>query len=164
MVLCRNGHGYIDDAGLWRHVKKEKKMKEMDHRELADFELEQKFEDHSLHASYFSHEAHLRLAYIHIAKYGASKAGQNMADQIKSYALAKGAKDKYNETVTIAAVKAMDHFMRKSSCDDFDGLIQEFPRLLTSFKEILGQHYGFDVFRSVEAKQRFLEPDLAPFT
>ncbi len=139
-------------------------MKSKNHCDLTDEELESKFENHSLHAGYFSHEAHIRLAYIHLQKYGLDQAEKNMSEQIKSYALAKGAKDKYNETVTIAAVKTVDHFMRKAESTNFEEFILEFPRLSTNFKELLGQHYGFDVFGNPEAKKQFMEPDLAPFS
>lgn len=111
----------------------------------------------------FSHEAHLRLAYIHIKKYGREQAELNMCDQIKGYAESLGVFDKFNKTVTIASVKAMDHFMQKAKSDNFKDFIREFPRLLTNFKDILGQHYGFNVFADPHAKQEFVEPDLLPF-
>ncbi|MEQ9231751.1 MAG: hypothetical protein RIF46_13800 [Cyclobacteriaceae bacterium] len=139
-------------------------MKKRDHWELTDEDLETKFQDHSLNAGYFSHEAHIRLAYIHLQKYGPDQAEKNMSEQIKSYALAKGAKDKYNETVTIAAVKTVDHFMRKANSTDFKEFSLEFPRLFTNFKDVLEQHYGFDIFRNPDAKKQFMEPDLAPFS
>ena len=71
--------------------------------------------------------------------------------------------DKYNETVTIAAVKAVYHFMQKSTSDNFKGFIVEFPRLKTNFKSILEQHYQIDLFNSELARSTFLEPDLLPF-
>jgi hypothetical protein len=111
----------------------------------------------------FSHEAHLRLAHIHIQKYGVAQAEINMCEQIEGFALSLGATDKFNKTVTIASVKVMNHFMEKSESDNFFDFIKEFPRLNTHFKDILGQHYGFNVFADRRAKREFLEPDLMPF-
>ena len=139
-------------------------MKIKDHWSLSDSEYEKAFEDCTLKPSMFSHEAHLRLAYIHIRKYGAEQAEKNMCDQILKFATSLNFTDKFNKTVTVAAVKMVNHFIQKSDSDSFKGLIQEFPRLNTSFRELLAQHYGFDIFKNKKAKQEYLEPDLAPIT
>ena len=138
-------------------------MKTKDHTSLTDTEFEKQFETYKLKPSMFSHEAHLRLAYIHIQKYGAPRAELNMCSQIKGYAESLGVTDKFNKTVTIASVKAMHHFMTKSTSENFYDFIKEFPRLLSDFRGIIGQHYGFNVFGDLKAKQEFVEPDLLPF-
>lgn len=138
-------------------------MRIKDHWQYTDEEFEKVFESYQLKPGMFSHEAHLRLAYIHIKKYGSVQAEQNMCDQIKGFAESLGVFDKFNKTVTIASVKAMNHFMKKSSSENFKDFIQEFPRLLTNFKDLLGQHYGFNVFADKRAKREFVEPDLLPF-
>ena len=138
-------------------------MKLKDHHQYSDEEFEKLFETFKLKPGLFSHEAHLRLAYIHIQKYGRRQAELNMCEQIKGYAESLGGGDKFNKTVTIAAVKAVDHFMRKASSDNFKDLIKEFPRLLTNFRDLLGQHYGFNVFADKRAKREYVEPDLLPF-
>ena len=139
-------------------------MRTKDHTSLADTEFEMQFETYKLKPRMFSHEAHLRLAYIHIQKYGADQAEINMCSQIKGYAESLGVTDKFNKTVTIASVKAMNHFMNDSTSDNFYDFIKEFPRLLTDFRGIIGQHYGFNVFGDLKAKQEFVEPDLMPFS
>ena len=138
-------------------------MRIKDHWQFADDEYERQFETYTLKPGMFSHEAHLRLAYIHIQKYGADQAEKNMCDQIKGFAESLGFYDKFNKTVTIASVKTMHHFMQKSTSHDFKTFIQEFPRLLTNFKDILAQHYGFNVFADKRAKKEYIEPDLLPF-
>jgi len=138
-------------------------MRAKDHWQFSNDELEREFETFKLKPGMFSHEAHLRLAYIHIVKYGAKEAEKNMCEQIKGYAESLGVYDKFNKTVTIASVKAMVHFMQKSKAQSFQDFIQEFPRLLTNFKDILSQHYSFNVFADKGAKKEFVEPDLLPF-
>lgn len=138
-------------------------MRLKDHSQYSDDEFEKVFESFKLKPSLFSHEAHLRLAYIHIEKYGSDQAAGNMCKQIKGYAESLGVTDKFNKTVTIASVKTMNHFMQKSNSDNFKEFIKEFPRLLTNFKDILGQHYGFNVFSDKRAKKEYVEPDLLPF-
>lgn len=139
-------------------------MRTKDHTSLSDKEFESQFENYKLKPSMFSHEAHLRLAYIHIRKYGTLQAEINMCVQIKGFAESLGVMDKFNKTVTIASVKAMDHFMNKAHSDNFPDFIKEFPRLLTDFRGIISQHYDFNVFADKRAKAEFVAPDLLPFS
>lgn len=138
-------------------------MRIKDHSHLSDEEFETQFETHTLKPSIFTHEAHLRLAYIHIMKYGMKKAEHNMCKQIEGFALSLGATDKFNKTVTIASVKILNHFMRKALSNNFSDFIKEFPKLNSNFKEVLSQHYGFNVFADEQAKKEYVAPDLQPF-
>lgn len=138
-------------------------MRIKSHLELTDDAIEQEFENFTLKPVLFSHEAHIRLAYIHIKKYGRAQAEKNMCEQIKGYAASLGATEKFNKTVTIASIKVVDHFMQKSKSTDFQGLIKEFPGIITDFRGLLLRHYGYNVFADKRAKQEYLEPDLVPF-
>lgn len=133
------------------------------HFQYNDQELEQMFEDEQLPPALFSHEAHLRLAFIHIRKYGLEKAIRHLTEQIWLYAEGLGVHDKYNETVTVAAVKAVGHFIKKMEGETFHDLMTEFPRLKDDFKGLIRSHYSVDIFNSDAARQKFLEPDLLPF-
>ncbi len=133
------------------------------HFELTDSEFEYQFSDHSLHASLFTHEAHLRLAWIHIRKYGLDRAIDNITTQLRGYVITQGVSDKYNQTVTIAAVRAVYHFMLRSGNDDFARFITRHSRLKYHFKELMSFHYITNIFKSVEAKEKYLEPELVPF-
>ncbi|MEP1093621.1 MAG: hypothetical protein ABJG78_00850 [Cyclobacteriaceae bacterium] len=138
-------------------------MKTKDHWSLSDSDFESQFENYILKPGMFSHEAHIRLAYIHINKYGLDRAETNMCAQIKGFAENLGDSQKFNKTVTIAAVKTVSHFMEKSTSGNFKGFLAEFPRLFTDFKGLLGQHYGYNVFADKKAKEQYQEPDLLPF-
>ena len=133
------------------------------HHPLTDSEFEHQFAAGTLDPSLFNHKAHVRLAWIHVSRYGVERAIENICAQIRSFAEAHGDKDKFNVTVTIAAVRAVDHFMRRSETTDFESLISEHPRLIHSFKELLSYHYTTDIFRSATAKKAYLEPELLPF-
>lgn len=133
------------------------------HSQLTDSHFEKAFENLTLDPVLFSHEAHLRLAYIHINKYGLSAAKFNLCRQIQAYAQSLGAHRKFNKTVTIAATLAIHHFMTRSKSNTFEGLINEFPRLNTHFIELLKTHYSFDLFKNEKAKTSYLQPDLVPF-
>lgn len=133
------------------------------HFELSDSEFEKEFSAGSLDAQIFSHEAHLRLAWVHINKYGIEGAIENITAQLKNFVKTLGAEDKYNKTVTVAAIKAVYHFMLKSNTNTFQDFISENPRLKNNFRELLSYHYATDIFRSEEAKKEYVEPELLPF-
>lgn len=133
------------------------------HFVLSDKEFEEQFASGTLNPELFSHEAHLRLAWIHIKKYGQYVALDNVSKQIISYVELLGARQKYNHTLTIAAVKAVTHFINKSNSENFADFIAEFPRLKNNFKELMSSHYQIDIFNSEKAKDVFIEPDLLPF-
>ena len=134
------------------------------HFQLTDEEFAKQFANKTLKPQLFSHEAHLRLAWIHINQYGEELAIQNICSQIKAFDQTFGDGTKYHKTLTIAAIKAVSHFIGKSNSNTFQEFIEEFPRLKSNFKDLMGAHYGFDIFNNEEAKANYLEPDLLPFT
>ena len=133
------------------------------HFDLNDLEFEQQFASGVLAPKLFSHEAHLRLAWIHVTKYGIDKAIENIRIQLQNFVAVIGAADKYNETVTIAAIRAVYHFMRKSKTHNFEDFIVENHRLKFQFKELLSFHYRTNIFLSERAKKEYLEPEILPF-
>jgi hypothetical protein len=133
------------------------------HTELSDNAFENQFSTCSLEPGIFSHEAHLRLAWIHVHKYGINKAVENITSQLQNYVESLGVSNKYNQTVTISAIRAVYHFMLKSKSNDFQSFIAENPRLKYNFKDLLNCHYKTDIFKSEQAKKQYLEPELLPF-
>lgn len=134
------------------------------HFDYSDAEFVAQFARCTLDPSVFSHEAHLRLAWINIREYGLLEARVMTKKQLKNYVNHLGAEDKYNETLTIAAINAVNHFIAKSAFDNFRDFITEFPKLKTHFKALMACHYGFDIYNSPTAKATYLAPDLLPFS
>ena len=133
------------------------------HFELTNTAFEKQFATCKLDPTIFSHEAHLRLAWIHIMKYGLEQAEENIQAQLKNFVEFAGATDKYNKTLTIVAIKAVNHFVRRSRSNNFKDFITEFPQLKKDFKTLIDRHYSFNIFNSQKAKIEFLKPDLLPF-
>jgi hypothetical protein len=133
------------------------------HFDLTDAEFELAFKERTLDPTLFTHEAHLRLAWIHVRKYGVEHAIENINQQLLQFVDHVGARDKFNKTVTVAAIRAVNHFINKSKSESFADFIQEFPRLKYNFKELLAFHYGYEIFKSEKAKKEYIEPDLLPF-
>ncbi len=133
------------------------------HWDLSDNEFEAQFFSCQLKPELFSHEAHLRLAWIKITKNGVQKAEEDIQSQIKSFVKHVGAEDKYHTTLTLAAIKIVNQFIQKSESGSFKDFISEFPRLKSNFKELIQSHYSSDIFISKQARLNYLEPDLLPF-
>lgn len=131
---------------------------------LNDDEFEYLFANCLLVPECFSHEAHIRLAWIHVRKYGIDQAVKNVTSQIRIYTAHAGMANKYNETLTVASIQIVRHFMQKSGSQLFEEFISSNPALKHDFRDLISTHYGFDIFNSIEAKQRYLEPDLLPFS
>jgi hypothetical protein len=50
---------------------------------------------------------------------------KNITSQLRNYTEALGFKEKYHETVTVAAIRAVNHFVSKSGADCFNALLQK---------------------------------------
>lgn len=133
------------------------------HYQLSDSIFEKQFIDCQLDPSIFSHEAHLRLAWINIDRHGFVQAEKNIQAQLQNFVAFVGAKDKYHVTLTVAAIKIVNHFKENSTTDNFKDFIKEHPALKNNFKDLIARHYSFDIFKSKKAQAAFLEPDLLPF-
>jgi len=133
------------------------------HHLLTDQQFEKQFKNCTLSPNLFTHEAHLRLAYIHLTKYGLNKAIKNLCKQIANFDQKFGDGTKFNKTVTIASAQIVHHFINKSKSVYFRNLLKEFPRLKNNFLSLVKSHYTKDIFNDKKAKQEYLEPDLLPF-
>ncbi len=133
------------------------------HHLLTNDELEDKFSTCDVPAVLFTHEAHLRLSYIHITKYGLDQATKNLTKQIADCDNKYGDGTKFNKTLTVASAKAVHHFIKKAKATDFNSFMLEFPQLKNDFKGLLRTHYEIDIFNDPIAKQEYLEPDLLAF-
>ena len=123
------------------------------HQLLTDKELLAQFESCELPPTVFSHEAHLRLAYLYLKQAGIKQAIAKVTSGIKHYVQYLGAQDKYNETLTVAAVRVVYHFMLKGETKNFTELITQYPRLTTRFKDLLAKHFGFNIFNPKRLKK-----------
>ena len=133
------------------------------HFDINDELFEAQFKAGVLDPALFSHEAHLRLAWIHIKNYGVETAIENICHQLKAFVKTVGAADKYNETLTVAAIRAVNHFMLMPDAADFRTFIHQHTRLKYNFKELMSSHYKMDLYNNPVAKQQYMAPDLLPF-
>ncbi|MDB5275748.1 MAG: hypothetical protein JWR61_703 [Ferruginibacter sp.] len=133
------------------------------HADLTDKEFETQFKNCTLSPDLFNHEAHLRLAWIHIHQYGTGQAIENICNQLKGFTRHVGAADKYNVTFTAAAIMAVAHFKKKTDTANFNDFIMEVPRLKYDFKALMACHYSQGIYNADIERKEFIEPDLLPF-
>jgi hypothetical protein len=134
------------------------------HLDLTNQEFANQFKTGTLNPDLFTHEAHVRLAWIYIHQFGVEKATKVISDQIKTFVILADAEDKYNHTLTVAATRIVHHFIQRSDAKTFLDFLQEFPALKTNFKGLVEAHYSGGICFSDRAKKEFIEPDLLPFT
>lgn len=132
------------------------------HYLLTDQQFEEKFKNGSLAPKLFTHEAHLRLAYIHLKKYKLNNAIKNLCEQISVFDQKCGDGKKFDKTVTIAATHVINGFIHKSKSTDFRGLLKEFPRLKNNFSALLRTHYALNSINHKEVKPKYVKRDLLP--
>lgn len=139
------------------------KVKQEHHWKLSDAQFEADFADGSLPLPWFTHQAHIRLAWIQIKNYGVEQATENIRKQIIQFATAAGQPNKYHETITIASILMVAHFMKGDDAANSEAFIKAHPSLQQDFKELIKSHYSQDIFSDPNARKIFIEPDLAPF-
>lgn len=135
----------------------------LDHTGLTDKEFITQLENFSLSPALFSHEAHLRLAWINIKSRGLKSALETTQRQIVNFVNHLGAHGKYNKTLTIVSVLIINQKITYSNANSFGRFINENPDLKTNFRELLQKHYSPEILKSEKAKTDFVEPNLLPF-
>ena len=133
------------------------------HFDLQDLEFITLFEKCTLDSTIFSHEAHLRITWIYIKRDGIKLTLQNLPLRLQEYINHVGNIDKFNKPLTVAAIKAIYHFMIRSESDNFKDFIIEFPRLKLHFNTLMAAHYKIDIFNTPKATHQYIEPDLLAF-
>lgn len=113
--------------------------------------------------SMFSHEAHVRLAFIHIVKYGREVARENLCNQIKEAAKRVGYHDKFHYTITCASVELLALNGVGSDLLEFAAFKAKYPQMLDNFKSILLSYYSEALLFSDSARRVFVAPDLQDF-
>ena len=128
-----------------------------------DLAFKASVEDCSIAVKTFDHRAHLRLAYIYLVDYDADEATIRVRATLTALLRHNNIEPsaKYHETLTKAWLLAVRHFMDEASaCDSAGSFIDRHPAMLDS--GIMLTHYSKDRLFSDEAREKFLEPDLAP--
>ena len=134
---------------------------------MDDASLLSAFEDCSYPFSEWNHRAHVRVAFLFLARHEPDEAMDRMRSGIRAYNAAhhvpEGPRSGYHETTTQAFMRLIHAAMQADSARaDSEAFCAAHPELMT--RQVLLQYYSRECILSIEAKSRFVEPDLAPLT
>lgn len=132
---------------------------------MTDHELLAAFQDHSLPRNLWTHEAHVRMAYLYACGSEAESALEKMRSGIKAYNAAYGVKGGpntgYHETTTVAFMQLVRNALQQSN--QYSNSL-EFCRRNAHLldKRVLLCYYTKDYITQAAARYRFVEPDIRP--
>ena len=130
-------------------------------------------EDKTLPEEMFTHEGHLRAAWIYLCEYEPQQATKKCCEAIKAYADSLGATDKFNLTISIALMKIISNRLITKDLKDSSAAVgqsegydwENFKLHNKDFFEnalaILFRYYDKEVLFSDRAKREFIQPTLA---
>ena len=135
--------------------------------DAADARFLAAFEDCSLPLEEWQHHRfHLRAAYLYLRAHGLDGAIERMRANISAFNEAKGLPNAidmgYHETLTQGWLRVLDGLMRAHGpLENHDAFYARHSYLQS--KMLLLLYYSRDRIMSQEAKDGFVQPDLAPF-
>jgi len=108
----------------------------------------------------FPHEAHLRMAWLYVTRFGAAAAVDRAAEGIRVQAKSKGQASLYHDTMTHAWVYLVAEAGARSPSVGFTEFLTRNPQLRD--RTLLLEYYSPDVLSSAEARMGWIASDLAP--
>ena len=129
---------------------------------MTDTEFLEAFESCSLPEDQWSHEAHVRMAWLYLQKMPLSEAVPVVRDGIKRYNASLKKSLAYHETITQVFLHLISHRMERSGDRlSFADFCNENPDLLDRNMTALLIYYRKETLFSQAAREAFVEPDLA---
>jgi hypothetical protein len=115
----------------------------------------------------WTHAAHLTVGLWHIAHYGAEEALSRLRVGIRrlndSHGTANSATSGYHETVTRAYVHLLAEFLERCRLDlSVEERVAWLLQSTLADKDVLLRFYSRETLMSVDARARWVEPDIAP--
>lgn len=128
---------------------------------MTDDEFLAAFEAAAIPRPEWTHEAHVRMAFLYLSRFRAELALERVRGGIKKLnARIGGSPDGYHETITVAFVRVIASRLVRG--DDFPTFRDRNPDLLDRTLTALLRHYSKDRLHSPEARREFVEPDVSP--
>jgi len=127
----------------------------------SDEDFLRTFEDLSFPADQFRHREHLRVAWLYLKSFDATRAAERMCAGIRRFANHHGATQKYHHTLTLFWMRLVAVAMAETP----EGC--SFAELLAAHhelgdKNLTHKYYSQDLLQSAGARKGWVEPDLRP--
>lgn len=116
-------------------------------------------------AESWKHREHVKAAYLCLRRYALSEATEQMRRGLAALNTSHKAPNEidrgYHETMTMAWMRVVDVTMRVCGAEsDSDAFCEKHPHLMQ--KTLMRLFYSKERIMTWDAKQRFVDPDLAP--
>ncbi|SDQ78300.1 hypothetical protein [Flagellimonas zhangzhouensis] len=133
------------------------------HLEVSNEQFINDMEKGGFPPNLFTHEAHIRLAWLYLNQFDEKVAIEKTCHTIQNFNQLHGDGTKFHLTLTVASVKVVQHFKKKSKATTFIEFINENPRLIQAFQSLVLKHYGSNPLTIENAKTEYVAPGLLPF-
>lgn len=132
---------------------------------MNDAEFLVAFENGSLPFEQWTHRAHIRVAYLYASGSDLASAIDRMRAGIKAYNKATDTPEAidrgYHETITVAFMTLVfSAYLQTGAHESSDEFCDAHPELLS--KQALRRFYSRDRIMTMQAKAKFVAPDLNP--
>ncbi len=137
------------------------KTKAMHHADLSNQQFLHQIETVTINPELFTHEAHIRMAWLYLNEFNQEKALQHISVAIKGIDAKYAGGMKYHHTITMVFANTMATLMRDKAHKSW----QEFATAnagLGISKKFLSNYYSDELLYSDEAKAQFVSPDKKP--
>ena len=127
--------------------------------------LVEQFEKETLPKDAWTHEAHLATGLFYILNYGKDQAMERIRIRIKKFNIATGGENTdtsgYHETITVCWIHGIRQFLEMNDRTlSAETLFQQLVKSKFADKNFPLEFYSKERLFSVEARQRFIEPDI----
>ena len=130
---------------------------------MTDDEFLKAFEECRIPQELWTHEAHVRMAWLYLRKRPLHEVVPIVREGITRYAACRGKTGAYHETITLGYLALIDgRIVRGAEQGTFAEFIAGNPALADRSLTALLGHYTREVLFSDEAREAFVEPDLVP--
>ncbi|MCE9564133.1 MAG: hypothetical protein K8U57_18980 [Planctomycetes bacterium] len=125
---------------------------------MTDDEFLAAFEAVAISRSEWTHEAHVRMAWLYLTQFPTDEALDRIRSGIQNLNARNGVLDGYHETITVAFVRII--VARLLHNETYEVFRQHNPELFDRTLGVLLAHYTHKRLFSSEARARFVEPDV----
>jgi len=158
--ISRHFYSLYNKAEYVRHPRNIPISTSKGYKTQTDAEYMAAFEDQSLPFEEWTHEAHIRMAWKYITKYGVDKARPLVSQGIQKYNAVNQDKVErgYHETITQFYIHMIDLAVKTGGIDaTFDDFLQNNAHLLR--RDLIFDYYRSDCILSEKAKKELMLPD-----
>jgi hypothetical protein len=127
---------------------------------MTDDEFLAAFESAAISRPDWTHEAHVRMAWLYLSRLPFAEALHQVRTGIQKLNARIGSPDGYHETITVAFVRVIASRLERGEC--YAAFRERNPEVFDRKLGALLHHYTKERLYSAEARRAFIDPDVKP--